>query len=89
MHKFVLAAHSEMFSAMFSHNDTVENIQSRLKIKDFNPDIVGQMLKYLYVGELPEEVAIENLTELLKIADKYQLELLKSDIEEKLILRFI
>ena len=89
MHKLILAAHSEMFSAMFSHKDTVENIQSRLKITDFDSIVVGQMLKYLYVGELPKELAIENLTQLLKIADKYQLGLLKSDIEEKLILRFI
>ena len=74
---------------MIQHKDAIENIQSRMKIIDFDSNVVSRMLKYLYIGELPEELAIENLTELLKIADKYQLELLKSDIEEKLILRFI
>ena len=73
---------------MFQHKDTIENIQSRLKITDFDSDIVGQMLKYLYTGELHEELSIENLAELLKIAEKYQLEMLKSDCEEKLVTRF-
>ena len=88
VHKCVLAAHSDVFRAMFAHKETVENVQSCLKITDFDADIVGQMLKYLYTGELPEELATENLTELLKIGEKYQLELLKSIIEEKLITRF-
>ena len=46
------------------------------------------MLKYLYIDELPEELTFENLVGLLKVAEKYQLELLKSDSEEKLIIRF-
>ena len=88
VHKLVLAAHSDVFRAMFSHKDTIENTQSRLKITDFESNVVSQMLKYLYTGRLPEELTTQNLAELLKIADKYQLELLKSDTEGKLILRF-
>ena len=82
-------AHSDVFRAMFSHKETVENTQSRLKIADFDSEVVGQMLKYLYTGELTEELATEDFVELLKIAEKYQLELLKSDCEGKLILRFV
>ena len=74
---------------MFSYKDTVENAQSRMEIKDFDSKVVGQMLEYLYSGELPsEELTPENLVELLKISEKYQLELLKSISEEKLITRF-
>ena len=88
MHKLVLAAHSDVFRAMFRHKETIENVQSRMEITDFNADVVGQMLKYLYTGELSEELNIENLAELLKIAEKYQLEILKSSSEEMLITRF-
>ena len=87
MHKFVLAAHSGVFSTMFQHKSIVENTQSRLKITDFNSNVVSQMLEYLYSGELPDELNSEDLAELLKIAEKYQLESLKSTSEEELIAR--
>ena len=84
-----MAAHSDVFNAMFQHKNAAENIQSRLKITDFDSEVVGQMLDYLYSDELPEKLTNENLVELLKIAEKYQLELLKSDSEQKLTSRFI
>ena len=88
VHKFVLIAHSGVFRAMFSHKESLENVQSRMKITDFNPEIVGQMLGYLYSRELLKKLTIENLVELLKIAEKYNLKMLKSISEERLILRF-
>ena len=87
MHKFVLAAHSRVFGTMFQHKSIVENTQSRLKITDFNSNVVSQMLEHLYSGELPDELNSEDLAELLKIAEKYQLESLKSTSEEELIAR--
>ena len=59
-----------------------------MKIADFNPKIVGQMLEYLYSAELPNKLSGQNLFELLKIAEKYDLKMLKSISEEKMILRF-
>ena len=89
MHKFVLSAHSKAFQAMFDDKNSIENTQSRLEIKDFDSDVVSQMLKYLYFGELPsEELTCENLVELLKISEQYQVGMLKSISEEKLIARF-
>ena len=82
-------AHSDVFRAMFQHKETIENTQSRLKITDFGSDVVSQMLEYLYSGDLPEKLECENLTELMKISEKYQLELLKYDSEEKLMIRFV
>ena len=89
VHKFVLLAHSNVFRAMFSQKEFSESVQSRMKITDFDSDVAGQMLMYLYTGELPEELLIENLAKLLRIAEKYQLELLKLESEDKLIHRFI
>ena len=89
MHKFVLIAHSDVFNAMFQHKNSIENIHSRIKITDFTSEVVGQMLVFLYVGELPEQMSNENLMELLKIAEKYHLEMLKSIIEENLVSRFL
>ena len=88
MHKCVLAAHSDVFSAMFQLKSSVENIHSRVKIIDFDSTIVRQMLRYLYSGDFPEELSRENVAELLKIAEKYQLEMLKLASEERLISRF-
>ena len=88
MHKFVLIVHSAVFQAMFAHKESAENVQSRMKIADFNPKIVGQMLEYLYSAELPNKLSGQNLFELLKIAEKYDLKMLKSVSEEKMILRF-
>ena len=89
MHKFVLIAHSDVFNAIFQHKDSVENIQSHMKITDFTSEVVNQMLEFLYFGELPEQMSNENLMELLKIAEKYHLEMLKSVVEENLVSRFL
>ena len=73
---------------MFQLKSSVENIHSRVKIIDFDSTIVRQMLRYLYSGDFPEELSRENVAELLKIAEKYQLEMLKLASEERLISRF-
>ena len=60
-----------------------------MEITDFGSKIVGDMLEYLYSGELSEKLSYENLVEILKIAEKYNLKMLKSISEEKLILRLL
>ena len=74
---------------MFLQKESSENVQSQMKITDFDSDVIGQMLMYLYTGQLPEELLIENLAKLLRIAEKYQLELLKLESEDKLIQRIV
>ena len=57
----------------------LESTQNVVKIDDFSDDIVKGMLDYIYTGQtgsLPE-----NASELLRIADKYQLLGLKEDCE--------
>ena len=60
-----------------------------MEITDFDSKIVGHMMEYLYSGKLSEKLSYENLVEILKIAEKYNLKMLKSISEEKLILRLL
>ena len=89
VHKFVLSAHSDVFRAMFSNKDCLENIQSLVNIEDSGHHIVGQMLEFMYSGEVTNNENIENLSDLLKISEKYHVEQLKAICEEKLIPRSV
>ena len=60
-----------------------------MKITDFDSETVSQMLEYLYSGELSNKLCNGNLVELMKIAEKYDLKMLKSASEDELILRFL
>lgn len=74
VHKSILAARSEVFSAMFD-SDMVENKRNSMTIEDFDDEVIQELLRYIYCGR------IENIEELssslLKAADKYLLEGLK------------
>jgi hypothetical protein len=37
VHKFILMAHSDVFRAMFSHKETIESVESRIRITDATP----------------------------------------------------
>ena len=76
--RFAFSVRSPVFSRMFS-SGMLESTQNVVKIDDFSDDIVKGMLDYIYTGQtgsLPE-----NASELLRIADKYQLLGLKEDCE--------
>ncbi len=70
-HKLVLAARSDVFRAMFSHETTKEAITSEIEITDSSPDAIRQMLKFLYTDEC--EAMEDYALELLPLADKYNL----------------
>ena len=79
VHKFILAAHSPVFLAMFDH-DMKEQRLNKLEIKDIDYDVFEQMLCYIYTGKAKKlkELAIS----LLSAADKYALEGLKYECEK-------
>ncbi len=52
VHKSQLAAHSEVFRVMFTHDNMLESIESRLVIDDFSPESVLLMLIYIYTGSV-------------------------------------
>ncbi|XP_014235423.1 speckle-type POZ protein-like [Trichogramma pretiosum] len=74
-HKNILAAASPVFRAMFTH-DMLENKNSSVKITDTTKNIVTEMLRYIYMGEI-KNMNKDNTLELLEMADKYQIDNLK------------
>ncbi|XP_065357150.1 speckle-type POZ protein-like [Calliphora vicina] len=80
-HKIVLAARSEVFAAMFEHK-MKENEDNCVNIEDFDSDVCEEMLRYIYTGKVPK--LDEMWDELLAVADKYNLNGLKTICEQKL-----
>jgi hypothetical protein len=80
---------SDVFMAMFSHQNTKESREGRIKITDSTATAVRQMLIYMYTGDLPQEYAMEtDAGHLLHIANKYQIKSLVQTIEPQLVNRF-
>jgi len=80
-HKFMLSARSPVFQAMFQ-SGLAENRAGSVEIGDINPNVMIEMLRYIYSGCT---LAVEIFgRELLACADKYQLDKLKNCCEEYL-----
>jgi len=80
-HKFMLSARSQVFHAMFN-SDMVENKSGSVTVEDFHPNVLKEMLQYIYTGCT---LAIDKYgRELLAVAEKYQLLKLKTCCEEYL-----
>ncbi|KAI1731786.1 BTB/POZ domain-containing protein [Ditylenchus destructor] len=81
VHKAVLAARSPVFAAMFEHQ-MAESQNDRVLIEDIEPDVLKEMLRFMYTGAAPN---LERMADdLLAAADKYQLERLKVMCEQAL-----
>lgn len=80
-HKAILAARSPVFAAMFEHN-LEESKHNRVEITDMEPDVLGEMLRFIYTGKSSNLEKMPD--ELLAAADKYDLERLKVMCEEAL-----
>ena len=83
-HMAILAARSPVFMAMFQ-SDMMEKETQSVTIDDLKAEVVGEMLDFIYTGNVSSHDAIlEHASELLEAADKYQLDLLKNICEESL-----
>jgi len=79
-HTNILAARSPVFFAMFQH-DTVEAQNKEVEMTDVEPEVVEEMLEYIYTGKTNSS---GKEAELLAAADKYSLLELKNECEEAL-----
>merc|ERR1719186_27743 len=84
-HKFILAARSEVFAAMFRH-EFREKQYSRVDVKEIAAVTMELLLYYIYTGQVKDFNRI-NVVDLFKAADRYRLEDLKHICEEELIER--
>ena len=83
-HKLVLSARSPVFKAMFNSN-MMEATSNEVTITDFQPSVIDKMLQFIYAGTFENRYITEDVAyDLLRAADKYQLEQLKNICEDKL-----
>ncbi|XP_035205305.1 speckle-type POZ protein B-like [Stegodyphus dumicola] len=74
-HKFILCARSSVFSRMFE-TEMIESKNGTLTISDADPDIIAEMLLFMYCGCL-EKPLEETAMRLYTAADKYDVSYLK------------
>ena len=81
VHKAILASRSPVFAKMFS-SDMLESATNTLTLPDIEPDVLKELLTYIYTGECPN--IKEHALSLLGQAEKYELSYLKALCEERL-----
>ena len=71
-HKAVLVTCSKYFKAMFSHENMVENVESRIDLSQFSSDVMESLLTYIYTGAI--EISEETLVNRLEAAQYFQVD---------------
>ena len=46
---------SDVFEAMFNHEDVVENKKRQVTLKDGQPEVMAKLLEFIYTDRLKEE----------------------------------
>lgn len=72
VHRNILAANSPVFAAMFSHEETSEDLKKEVLIEDVSPETMDRFLSYIYTGSLKGDWTDDEgpFLELLAAADK-------------------
>ncbi|XP_033732472.1 BTB/POZ domain-containing protein 6-like [Pecten maximus] len=75
-HKFILISRSSVFEAMFTRplSDQEEKDEKDIEITDVSKDTFNVFLRYLYTDNI--EINMDNVADILKVADKYMVEIL-------------
>ena len=81
VHKAVLASQSPVFRRMLE-SDMKEQRTSVIEISDTDPQVISNLLTYLYTGDVPDVDTLAN--KLLVVANKYDLSQLFEICENKL-----
>ena len=80
-HKAILSARSPVFAAMFEHPEMKENQLNRVDIEDIKPEVFQILLRFIYTDQVDLKNE-ETAEELLVVADRYMLKLLKNLCED-------
>jgi len=86
-HQVILSTWSPVFRGMFQA-EMKEKETKNVEILDLKPDIMLEMLKFIYIGSCGinnKNPDPENVMGLLEAADKYQVDVLKAKCEEVMI----
>uniref|UniRef100_A0A914Q0Y9 BTB domain-containing protein n=1 Tax=Panagrolaimus davidi TaxID=227884 RepID=A0A914Q0Y9_9BILA len=83
VHKNILAAQSPVFAAMFKPH-TKEAMEGKAEIPDFSFKIVEKSIKLCYNHDFDPDTSIDESFVLFKFAEKYDIQLLKDDIQDYL-----
>uniref|UniRef100_A0A914R3G9 BTB domain-containing protein n=1 Tax=Panagrolaimus davidi TaxID=227884 RepID=A0A914R3G9_9BILA len=81
VHKNVLAAQSPVFAAMLKPH-TKESMEGKVVIPDFSSEIVEKSIKLCYNHDFDPDTSIDEAFILFKFAEKYDMELLKDDLQD-------
>jgi len=82
-HKLIVSARSPVFRAMFDVK-MKERESGKVTIEDIKPEIMEEMLHFIYTGVVKESLPFKSTVKLLSAADKYQLDALKDICQDKL-----
>ncbi|KAK4011442.1 hypothetical protein OUZ56_020559 [Daphnia magna] len=82
-HKNILSARSKVFAAMFEQK-TAEKFSNNLDIKDVDPDVFQEVLRYMYTGRMSSGTMDNMAVGVLAVSDKYLLDRLKTECETHL-----
>ena len=82
-HRVILATRSPVFRAMF-RADMKENKSKKISIVGIRPEVMAEMLNFIYTGVTSKEIVEEDAGELLAAANQYQLDVLKRMCERVL-----
>ncbi len=84
-HKLILVAQSPVFTAMFTHSMSESNT-NEIVISDFSPEVIREMLHFMYTETLATSTAdVSVCSDLLKVAIKYEVSNLVTIIESNLL----
>ncbi|PIC54797.1 hypothetical protein B9Z55_003901 [Caenorhabditis nigoni] len=85
VHTYKLRAHSDVFQMMLSHDNMREVRDKQIDINDFSPGAVRAMIEFIYSGGIRTEFDVYQATDVMQIAEKYQILALKSSCEQSLL----
>uniref|UniRef100_A0A8R1I699 BTB domain-containing protein n=2 Tax=Caenorhabditis japonica TaxID=281687 RepID=A0A8R1I699_CAEJA len=80
-HRCILGQNSPVFKSMFSSENMIEAQKGEIHIEDAKFDSVRAMVEFMYTGATDQLESQGNIDEILAIADKYEVLMLKDQCE--------